>query len=186
MPRVDAAEVAPECPPGAQIESVVVENGNIFNTDDPAESALPYRLANRLHPVTWETVIRRALSFDAGDLLNPADLAESERILRAKRNIQSADITYTCADAAAQVRVVTRDTWSAKPTLAFSQKAGSSQFEFGLEDHNLLGSGISAALGYRSDPDRDSLIVQLRGAHLGPRTLATDLLYAANSDGHDA
>src|SRR5581483_10823055 len=52
---------------GATIGEIRVETQNIFDLDDPSESALPYRLVNFLHIKTQPWLIRRLLLFKPGE-----------------------------------------------------------------------------------------------------------------------
>ena len=54
-------------PEGRLIDSIIIDNRNIYNTDDPRYSGLLFRLANGLHIVTKENIIRHELLFTVGD-----------------------------------------------------------------------------------------------------------------------
>src|SRR5690242_18331366 len=52
---------------GAVIGKVVIDNQNIFDLDNPKDNTKLFRLADRLHPVTRASVIRRQLLFKPGE-----------------------------------------------------------------------------------------------------------------------
>ncbi len=52
---------------GARVGAIHIEVEDIFDPDKPGESALPYRLANQLHPRTRAEVIRSQLLFQAAE-----------------------------------------------------------------------------------------------------------------------
>ena len=52
---------------GALIGDIVYDRQNVFDLDNPKENNALYRLANRWHIVTRESVIRNQLLFGTGD-----------------------------------------------------------------------------------------------------------------------
>ena len=52
---------------GALIGDIMYDRQNVFDLDNPKENNALYRLANRWHLVTRETVIRNQLLFGTGD-----------------------------------------------------------------------------------------------------------------------
>src|SRR6267142_5066854 len=85
---VSAQEVSTELPSfeeleaaGATVGEIRVVTRDIFDTEDPKENNLLFRLANALHIQTREGVIRRALLFKSGDRLSVRVLDETERVL---------------------------------------------------------------------------------------------------------
>ena len=52
---------------GLPIGTITIERQNIFDTSKDAENNWLYRLVNRLHIVTRETVIAKQLLFDEGE-----------------------------------------------------------------------------------------------------------------------
>jgi len=68
--------------PGTPIVAIRVIRDDIFDTSDAGTSGWPYRWADALHVLTRERYIRNLLLFKLGDPLDPARLAETERLLR--------------------------------------------------------------------------------------------------------
>ena len=109
-------------PPGTVIGSITFRRYNVFNLNDPKESNWLYSLANHLHIVTRESVIREQLLFAEGDYYIRARLEESERLLRDLNFLYDAKVrTWRVCGEVADVEVITRDTWTLSPTIDFSR-----------------------------------------------------------------
>ncbi len=141
---------------GLKIVSVRIIRHNIFDTNEPATSAWPYRGANALHIVTRESFIRRALLFQEGDPYSAARAAESARLLRSWGFLNPVDIQATRVPGGVEITVETRDLW----TLEIGGQAGlaghRNHYGFSVTENNLLGLGRTADVTYKSDPERDS------------------------------
>lgn len=147
------------CPDGV-IASIHVVNHSIFDTRDPSlddRFGWAYRLANRLHFRTRESVIRGELLFRVGDCHDPLLLQESERLLRASGLLSRADIlALPHSDGGHHVVVETRDEWSTQIDLQVETEDGPSLRGARLRESNLLGTGRSLELFYLTrDANRD-------------------------------
>jgi len=170
---------------GALIGSVEIENGSIFNLENPEENSFFYRLANKAHATTRSQVIEQQLLFEAGDEFTSQRLAESERILRRNRYIQEAQIETTPnANGTVDVKVLTTDTWTLVPKLALSRSGGTTRTGVGVKEMNLLGSGIGLEAFYTSDVDRDSTILKVVDRNLGDSWYSLKTIIEKSSDGH--
>jgi len=69
--------------PGSPIVEIRIVRLDVFDTDLEQTSTWPYRTANALHVLTREAFVRSLLLFKVGEPVDPARLAESERLLRA-------------------------------------------------------------------------------------------------------
>ncbi|MCZ6679083.1 MAG: hypothetical protein O7E52_17760 [Candidatus Poribacteria bacterium] len=101
---------------------------------------------------TWTRVIIRELLFQVGDIYTWEDELESERILRRKRYLGSAEILATREPKTKLVwiEVEVTDLWTFIPALdvpTFSES--NSGFLVALSDSNVLGSGDRARLRYQ-------------------------------------
>lgn len=151
-PADSAAAVAPdsarrEC---ARIGSIFIDNNSIFRVGDPGldqRFTWAYRLANRMHVRTRESVIRRELLFREGDCHRPSLLEDSERILRSTGYLADADVfSVPQPDGSYDVIVETRDEWSTRLEVT----AGSGQGPgIELREDNLLGRGARVAAFWR-------------------------------------
>lgn len=129
----------------------------MFDLSDPRENNALYRLANRLHINTRPEVIRRLLLFESGEPLQVRVIEETERLLRTNRFLYDVVIQPTrYENGVVDIEVRTRDTWSLEPALSVGRAGGRNTGRLGLEEDNILGTGVSAGLLYRKDVDRSS------------------------------
>ena len=135
------------CPDGV-ISQIFVDNNSVFVVGDPdldPRFNWAYRLANRLHVRTGESVIRRELLFREGDCYRPEQLEDSERILRSAPFIADADVfALRQSDGTHHVVVETRDEWSTRlePQL---ESGGAALTGLELREENLFGRGQRVA-----------------------------------------
>lgn len=140
--------------PCPRIGSIFIDNNSVFRVGDPGldpRFTRAYRLANRLHTRTRESVIRRELLFSEGDCYRPDRLEDSERILRSTGYLADADVfSVRQPDGSYDVIVETRDEWSTR----LEATAGSGQGPgIELREDNLLGRGIRVAAFWREQQD---------------------------------
>ncbi|HET7234302.1 MAG TPA: POTRA domain-containing protein, partial [Longimicrobium sp.] len=118
-PPGSAAAAAPADSTGCpRIGNIFVDNNSVFVVGDPGLDRRftgLYRLANRLHWRTRESVIRRELLFREGGCYRPFLLEDSERILRATGYLADADVfSVRQPNGTYDVIVETRDEWSTR------------------------------------------------------------------------
>lgn len=167
------------------IRSIQIDNGNIFDMQDDRENAIFYRAVNALHFKTRRNTIVEQLLFKVGDPYVPRLIVESERLLRANRYIGEVIISPKIEGSFVDVAIFTKDTWSTKPKINFSQSGGESKSEFGIKEENLLGLGISADLSYKADADRKSYVTEISDSHLWGTWYSLDMGYTSSSDGFE-
>jgi len=169
---------------GAIVGEIRIDPQNIFDVSDPKEDYLLYRLANMLHVVTREGVVRRTLLFKTGDKLSVRLIEESERLLRSTLQIYGARIRAVgYHDGVVDLEVVTRDRWTLDPSISFSRKGGVNTDRIGVKDDNFLGTGLSVGFLRSSNVDRTSNTFNVSHPHaLGPFTSAS-YSYSDTSDG---
>ncbi len=171
----------------SSIGSITINNGSIFDLEDPAEDKVLYRFANRAHVTTRPDVIEAQLLFESGDEFSPQVLAESERLLRANRYLQDVSITPVLLDdGVVDIEVTTTDVWTLIPKLDIARSGGENKSAFGIKEMNLLGTGIAVEIQHRSDVDRDSTSLRLINKNIGHSRYAVSTRLASNSDGHNA
>ena len=170
---------------GAVIGTVLVDNQNIFNLEDPKDDNWLFRLGNHLHPKTRAEVIRHQLLFRPGDHYNRHLIDESERILRADGYFYDAwirEVRYE--DNHVDLRVTTRDVWTLNPGFNFSRSGGTNSVGVQLEDSNFLGSGASLKVFHTSTVDRTSTGLQAIDEHAFDTWVSAAATFANNSDGY--
>jgi len=170
---------------GARIGQVFVVVDDIFNEDDPAENRAVYRLANRLHPTTRETVVRAQLLFDEGQPYSQQRLDETARLLRQQRYINDIAVRPVSYhdDNTVDVEVRVRDVWTLSPGFSVGRKGGVNRTRVEIEDTNLFGTGKHLSLGHSSDVDRTSWLASYNDHNVLGGRWQLGLDYAQSSDG---
>lgn len=144
----------PAAPLAAQtIDTIVVVNHNIFEPTGAAPGFLA-RLADALHVRTRPWVIRRTLLFDQGARYDSAKAVESGRALRALGVFRDVALDTVRVDGRFGVRVTTADGWSTRPQVGFSTAGGSTSWQAGVVEKNLLGTANQVFALYDKTPDR--------------------------------
>ncbi len=184
-----ARAAPPAVSTGPVVSSIRVERINVFDPSVPGENWWPFRIADKIHVVTRERVVRDELLFAPGDRLSPLKALESERNLRANYPFRRAEIAQIPkADGTVEALVRTQDSWSLNPTIGIGTSGGKHTASYGLEENNLLGYGKS--LSYRhSQGNSTSGNQRSDSLALGdPRFLGTRLNlggnYARTQDGN--
>jgi hypothetical protein len=168
----------------AVIGEIRIDNGNVFDPDDPAEDGLLHRLFNAAHVRTRPAVIRRQLLIEPGDEFIARRVEECARLLRHNQYLTNAEIVPVAYRAGTvDLEVRTEDTWSLHPSLSFSRKGGRNTGGLGIKDTNLLGTGSAVEVGYHAGVDRDSLAFSWSDPQLGSSRFALELAAADNTDG---
>jgi hypothetical protein len=161
-----------EVPEGPTIREIRVERINVFNPDVKGENWWPFRIANRIHYPTRDSVIRREMLFQPGDRWNALRVLESERNLRANGSFRRADILpYRRPDGGVDALVRTQDSWTTNPRLSAGTEGGESFFALGLEENNILGYGKSVGF----DVSRNAGKTASSWSYGDPRFLGTRL-----------
>ncbi len=169
---------------GARIGTIRVNRLDIFDTNDPAENYFLYRLANRLHVLSREEVIRRELLFREGDPYRRALIEESERNLRALSVIYHVQILPEAYhDGLLDVVVFTQDTWTMRPSIRVSRAGGNTNSGFSFSERNLLGRVKLLEVSRRNDIDRSTTGLLYSDPRLFGTRLALRALYQDSSDG---
>jgi hypothetical protein len=186
--------VDPDMPSGQQLEEmgarigrIVLDKDNVFDTSRQDEDRFLYRLANRWHILTRDSVIRQQLLFREGDLFSERLLAESGRILRQSQYLYTAVVEpLQYADGTVDVVVRTRDLWTLMPGLSVSRSGGENKSRVSLSESNLLGRGARVRLSYVEDVDRESANFEFSDEHFGHSWLSFYLGLSDSSDGGTA
>jgi len=169
---------------GAIIGEVTLEKSNVFDLTNPAENNRLYRMANRLHIVTRDKVIRKQLLFRSGDRYSSRVVDESERILRQNDYLFDADIEpVRYENGVVDLKVKTKDVWSLMPDIDISRSGGENKTKFGIQDDNFLGRGLQIRMSHTEDVDRDSDRLEIEDRHLGRSWVSARLNIEDNSDG---
>ena len=169
------------------VASIRIIRQEIFNTDDAAENKPLFRLANRWHVTTRERAIRTLLLFSDGDTVDVSRLAESERVLRAKRFLYDARvIANRVCGSNVDIVVVTRDVWSLLPTASVTRTGGENEFDLGVSEHNVFGSGAEVDVEVFKTLDRSGASAGFNDPNLGNSRIGLGLRLENADDGDGA
>ncbi len=169
---------------GKTIGSIRIRQVYIFDTDNPDEDNALFRLLNRLHIHTRPQVIKSQLLFEEDTVLQPRNIAESERILRSQPYLGDARILVDedCGDEVALV-VITRDVWTTEPQVDIGFEGGQTKRGFALSEGNVAGTGNALSIGYSKDEDRESWLYDFNSPHLLDSRVSLHLGLSNSSDG---
>jgi len=170
---------------GAIIGQITYDKQNVFDLTKPGENNSLYRLANRWHIVTRDSVIGSQLLFQTGDLFSARIVAETERLLRQNTyfyDVRVEPVRYE--NGIVDIRVWTRDLWTLMPGVSISRSGGENRTRVGISERNLLGLGVSLKFRYVDDVDRESTSVEYFDRNLGKSWVSLFAQYADASDGN--
>lgn len=172
---------------GARIGRIFLDKENVFDTSREDEDRFLYRIANRWHVLTRDSVLRQQLLFREGDLYSERLVAESARILRRNDYLYTAVVEPLRYDNGnVDIVVRTRDLWTLIPGISVSRSGGQNKSRVSLSESNLLGRGSRVRLSYMEDVDRQSTNFEFSDEHLGASWLSFYLGLSDSSDGSTA
>lgn len=169
---------------GQRIAEVRFVRNDVFDLEKP-NTYWFHRFANRTHKITTEATLQEDVLFKAGDTLDAASLAETERLLRTRRYLRKVEIqvTHQCPNQQVIVTVTSWDNWSLLPKISASREGGESKSTFGLAEDNLFGSGNQINLDYEHDSERTSYLLNFRSPNMFGSHWGLNTRYADKSDG---
>ncbi|MEI6091985.1 MAG: hypothetical protein WCR42_16145 [bacterium] len=136
-----------------QIRNVNINRLKVFERDDK-DWFFGSNLANKLHCLTREYIIRDELLFTDDSLVEESFVDETERNLRASELFTDVKIQYdSVTPYSYDVYVTTKDRWSFFPEALIGVGGDNYQYGARLTETNLLGAGIfvSAEALHRSE-----------------------------------
>lgn len=144
---------------GRTIDSLVVENRNIYDTEQDRHDRWVFRLANSLHWKTIARVVKRELLFGQGEPFDAELCQETARNLRGRLALYDAWIEpVVLPDGRLLVRVVTIDEWSLSGGLTISHVANQTNWRIGPEERNLFGRNLFLAMTYSHDAEEGDFV----------------------------
>jgi hypothetical protein len=171
---------------GATIGKIVLLKQNVFDPTQPGEDRWLYRLANRWHILTRDSVIRQQLLFREGDRFRARLLAESGRILRSNDYLYTASVeplAFHPETGEVDVIVRTRDVWTLVPGASVSRSGGANEYYLSLSEKNLLGRGARLRVVYEEDVDREATSFGFSDHNFGHSWVSVELGLSDKSDG---
>lgn len=172
---------------GARIAAIRFAQVGVFDLTDPNENNALYAFFNRLHINTRSATVGHQLLFVVGDTVNPKQISETERLLRALPYLGNAQIVVdeVCDDDVALL-VKTRDVWTTEPSVSLGREGGETKHGFGLSEANILGTGNAISIDYDKTQDRSSISYGFHSPHLFNTRLTSDISFAETSDGQES
>ena len=169
---------------GARIGTIRIHRLNLFDPADPKENYALYRLANRLHILTREQVIRRELLFREGDQYRQDLIDETERNLRALNVIYHVRIRpVDCHGGLVDLEVSVQDTWTLRPSVRLARAGGDTIASFSFSELNLLGRVKVLQINRRNDVDRSTTGMLYSDPRLFGSRISLSASYDDSSDG---
>ena len=170
---------------GAVIGTIIIDNLNIFDLNDPQDDTKLFRLADHLHARTREQIIRWQLLFASGDKYSRRVLEESERLLRTASYFYDASVEPVAYhDGRVDVRVKTRDVWTLDPGFSYGRSGGANSTGFQLQELNAFGYGTAVTVGRKSNVDRTQTQFGVQDNNIQGSRIGAQVLYSVNSDGY--
>lgn len=165
------------------VDSIVIDNREIFDTSDPDYDAFIFKWANHLHIVTRQKVIAREVLLEVGEPYSSELAHETERNLRGRLSIYDAWVRpEVLPDDRLLVRVVTIDQWSLTGGVTVSQEGQDYEYEIGFDEDNFLGNNQTVSFYFVDPADEDTF---LRGKFLDYRFYGRPFLLSAQYSGND-
>jgi hypothetical protein len=166
-----------------RIGTIRVESVDVFSPEEAAKGWI-YRAANAIHMQTRESFLRKQLLFREGDVLDIAQLEETERNLRALPFIKIASVTASVPQGGvSDVLVRTQDSWTTQPGGSFGSKGGRTAYSVEFQEVDVLGTGRSISFAYDHGTERTTRSIEYSDPYLFRPFWRGRLLYADNSDG---
>ncbi len=129
-----------------EIGDIYIIRKNVFDSTQ-SDWFFAASLANDLHALTREYLIKDELLFSEGDYLSYADLYETERNLRRSGLFTDVSIKVDSLNQYVyDVYVITQDRWSTMPSALFGTGGNVTSYGGRIEELNLLGTGTYVAL----------------------------------------
>ncbi|RPH33499.1 hypothetical protein EHM92_08225, partial [bacterium] len=131
------------------VGKIFIDQKNVF--DDSGATVLPVvgSIANTVHVLTDEEVIRRELLFKEGDVYDQRLVDESGQNLRRLGII--GDVVLACdtlPDYTVLVTVRVRDRWTLRPGVSLRQDGDREGFSITVREENFLGNAQKVRIGY--------------------------------------
>lgn len=131
------------------VGKISFDQRNVFDNSDSSLFRVVGSVANTVHILTDEEIIRRELLFREGDLYDQGLVDESGRNLRRLGIVGDVTIASdTLPDNTINITVKTRDRWTLRPGLSLRQDGNRGGFAASMRDDNFLGNAQQLKLGY--------------------------------------
>jgi hypothetical protein len=164
---------------GRPIDTIVVETRNIFDTRSERYNNFVFRLANRIHIVTREDIVREELLLSPGEPFDPELARETVRNLRSRKAIYNAWWTVETGEGGNLLLTLTTvDQWSLTGGLSLQGDGSGTDVTVGFEERNFLGRHQLVSLDYvHQQDDEDYVMAGFLDRRFWSRQIALELEY---------
>ena len=144
---------------GLIVDSVEIDNRNIFDTSDDEYDSFLFRMANRLHMTTTKKAIAREVLLKKGSVYSNDLAEETSRILRERFILYDAWVEKKIMDNGnLLVRVVTIDQWSLSLGADIRREGNENTVKIGALERNLFGNNQLVSFHYIHQTEDDNYI----------------------------
>jgi len=165
------------------VDTIAIDNRNIYDTSDPRYDGFLFRAANRLHIVSRKRVIEQEILLRCGEPYSRKRADETARNLRHRLAVNDAWVeTEILPDGRLLVRVITVDQWSLLGGVKGIHRDGNeTDYQFGVEERNLLGWGKFLSLDwFINEIDANFITLSLVDPRLTGRKLRGEAFYSSD------
>lgn len=142
---------------GKIIDSIVIENRNIYDTKQKKYNKFIFKMANNIHQTTQKKIIERAVLLKKGEPYAEQLAEETARILRLRFVLFDAWLVKEIYDNdKLLIRVVTIDQWSLAIGADFKREGNEHNIKIGASEKNLFGQNRQISFHYTDQSDDDS------------------------------
>jgi hypothetical protein len=169
---------------GRPIRAIVIDARTVFSDDDSLIPRFVRQLGNHLHWQTTVQTVRTDLLFAEGEPCDARRLSETERLLRARPYIRSAQVV-PIADSlgGVTVMVLVRDEFTFEVRASLHSGGEVPLRRVILTEDNILGRGIHAQVYYNSFGRRAAVYGDVLDHHLFDRRLEAELTFGKSEVG---
>lgn len=140
---------------GIIIDSILIDNRNIYDTSDPDFDNFLFKLINRFHVKTTRLIINGEILLQVGQPFDSTLASETERNLRRWLYVYDAWVAPQLLDNGhLKVVVSTIDQWSLNVGLEYSVEGNDKRVRIGVTEKNLAGYNLRLS-GYYVDDSRE-------------------------------
>jgi len=167
---------------GTIVDSIVIENRNIFDTDSRKYRHFIFKLANKLHFKTRRNIIRREVLIKEKEVFSPELAEETARNLRSQLALFDAWIEVEILpNGHLLVRIVTIDEWSLSGGLNPTRDGNKTRYQLAVAERNLIGNNQYLSMKYIVQPsDKDYFVGRFIERRFLSKAYAVELGYSGN------
>jgi hypothetical protein len=157
---IEAESLRHEASDGVIVDSIVIDNRNIYDTGTKQYRHFIFKLANRLHYKTRSQVIKREVLLKAGEPYSSELAEETARNLRQRLQLFDAWVeTEKLDNGHLLVRVVTIDEWTLSGGPDVRREGNEITYRLGAAERNLLGNNQALSLSYFVPSSDDNYVI---------------------------